>query len=244
MDCSPTVYEQGGEAEQNPTQWTHIVREGKKQQQQEQKTLVIVRTKDEDGNRQEDDIKAADKKVWLYIGKLKPSTTVGNVKKYLSKNGIQGQVECEELTMLGGNKAFKVGISFHYLNITSKANFWSRGSDPTSPLLFNIATADITNILQNMTDTKLILYVNDMVLGSPNREELQATLMKPEKWVKENHPTINFEKTVQMTFRKGGKHSEKIQRLDKKLWQHCYHMMMADSRAASCVDMNKNCYMN
>ena len=32
-----------------------------------------------------------------------------------------------------------------------------------------------------------------------------------------------------------------IQKLDKKYWQHCCDTVMADSRAANFVDMNKDC---
>ena len=37
--------------------------------------------------------------------------------------------------------------------------------DPISPILFNIATADVTDILRNTKHTKLIKYADDMMLG-------------------------------------------------------------------------------
>ena len=77
--------------------------------------------------------------------------------------------------------------------------------DPISPLLFNIATADITDILKNTNHTKLIMYADDMMLGGTNKVELQETLQKLEKWTQENGLHINTEKTVQMTFRNGGR---------------------------------------
>ena len=79
--------------------------------------------------------------------------------------------------------------------------------DPLSPLLFNIATANISTILSENEETTLIMYADDMALGSANKEELQATLLKLEKWVEENGFDINMGKTVQMTFKKGGRRS-------------------------------------
>ena len=51
--------------------------------------------------------------------------------------------------------------------------------NPISPLLFNIMTADIVNIIKDST-TSIIMYADDMVLGSPNKEELQNTLKELE----------------------------------------------------------------
>ena len=38
--------------------------------------------------------------------------------------------------------------------------------------------------------------------------------------------------------------AEELQRLDEKYWQHCCHMTTASSKAASFVDMNKDCWMS
>ena len=80
--------------------------------------------------------------------------------------------------------------------------------NPISPVLFNIMTADITDITRD-SSTSLIMYADDMVLGSANKEELQQTLYKLEKWATANSLKINHQKTKQMTFRKGGRTSEK-----------------------------------
>lgn len=81
--------------------------------------------------------------------------------------------------------------------------------DPISPLLFNIATADITDIIKNSPTASLILYADDMALGCSDKEELQKTLHELEKWTEENGFSINLRKTVHMTFRKGGRASIK-----------------------------------
>lgn len=53
------------------------------------------------------------------------------------------------------------------------------------------------------------MYADDMALGSPNREELQETLLELERWTEKNQLSINMQKTCQMTFRKGGRTSTK-----------------------------------
>lgn len=77
--------------------------------------------------------------------------------------------------------------------------------DPMSPLLFNILTADIMNTIQDYPTVKLIMYADDMALGSQCKSDLQAALQNLELWAGENSLVINKEKTVHMIFRKGGK---------------------------------------
>lgn len=74
-----------------------------------------------------DDLQAASKKAWLYIGKLKDNTTPDNVKKYMEKKGIQGNIICEELQTQGDNKAFKIGFPFNYIRETEQPEFWPQG---------------------------------------------------------------------------------------------------------------------
>jgi len=73
--------------------------------------------------------------------------------------------------------------------------------DPVSPLLFNIMTADIGKNMKG----KLIMYADDMVLGSENKEEVQDDLNSLQRWAEKNNFTINKGKTVQMVFRRGGR---------------------------------------
>lgn len=77
--------------------------------------------------------------------------------------------------------------------------------DPMSPTLFNIATADVTKILENYNSVSLYMYADDMVLNSTNRHELQEVLNKLYTWAEENEFIMNHEKTVYMVFRKGGR---------------------------------------
>jgi hypothetical protein len=47
-----------------------------------------------------------------------------------------------------------------------------------------------------------------MVLAAEDKSEVQTALNAIEKWTDENEFTINGSKTVQMTFRKGGRRAE------------------------------------
>jgi hypothetical protein len=57
------------------------------------------------------EIQAAEERAWLYVGKLEKSIMAENVIAYMSKRGIQGNIECDELKTLGDKKAFKVGLN-------------------------------------------------------------------------------------------------------------------------------------
>ena len=80
--------------------------------------------------------------------------------------------------------------------------------NPISLLLFNTMTADIVDITRD-SSTSLIMYANNMVLGSTDKEDLQCTFDKLKKWARDNNLQINYQKTKQMIFRKGGKTSDK-----------------------------------
>jgi hypothetical protein len=73
------------------------------------------------------EIQAAEQRAWLYVGKLEKSTTAENVIAYMSKRGIPGNIECDELKTIGDKKAFKVGITYTSLNSVSKPEFWPTG---------------------------------------------------------------------------------------------------------------------
>jgi hypothetical protein len=49
------------------------------------------------------------------------------------------------------------------------------------------------------------MYADDMVLGSPNKEELQRAFSALVEWAGNNSLKINWAKTQQMVFRKGGR---------------------------------------
>jgi hypothetical protein len=54
-------------------------------------------------------------------------------------------------------------------------------------------------------NTKIYMYADYMVLAAEDNTEVQTALKAIEKLADENKFTINGSKTVQMTFRKGGR---------------------------------------
>lgn len=83
--------------------------------------------------------------------------------------------------------------------------------DPLSPLLFNIATSKLIEEIKDKDDDaiKVYMYADDTVLASTDFQKLQEAFIKLIIWAKENDFEINMLKTVQMTFRKGGRVSNK-----------------------------------
>ncbi|KAJ4432881.1 hypothetical protein ANN_21520 [Periplaneta americana] len=78
--------------------------------------------------------------------------------------------------------------------------------DPLSPLLFNIATADVTQVCP--PTTSFFIYADDMALGPTKKEDVQETFNRIVNWANENQLQINRDKTVQMTFRRGGRKTD------------------------------------
>ncbi|KAJ4432115.1 hypothetical protein ANN_20730 [Periplaneta americana] len=81
--------------------------------------------------------------------------------------------------------------------------------DPMSPTLFNIYTADVNHIGEEGPKAELILYTDNMVIRAAEEDEDVQRAIQLETWAEENNLQINEEKTVQMTFRKGGKSTPK-----------------------------------
>lgn len=77
--------------------------------------------------KEDDELEAAEKMAWLYIGGLKRNTTESNIRKFLERNGIEGNIECEELRTLGDRKAFKLGFPYIYLEDAQNPDFWPQG---------------------------------------------------------------------------------------------------------------------
>ena len=49
--------------------------------------------------------------------------------------------------------------------------------DPSSPILFNAAKADIVQAIKHSTeDTNILMYADDMVIASPNRKDTQHAI--------------------------------------------------------------------
>ena len=68
-------------------------------------------------------------------------------------------------------------------------------SDPLSPLLFIIATAEIPKTIA-MQDVKIYIYADDMVLVLQKSENLETAFNKLAEWAVRNDPSLNETKTV------------------------------------------------
>ena len=69
-----------------------------------------------------------------------------------------------------------------------------------------MATTDIVKeVTANNTSVVIHMYVDDTVLGSSKREDLQMAFNRLVDWAEDNQFTINRDKTIQMVFRKGGR---------------------------------------
>ena len=75
--------------------------------------------------------------------------------------------------------------------------------DPLSPLLFILATADIVKVIPD--NVNLLMYADDMALTSTSETGLQKAFDQLVDWANENELILNAEKTVSMTFRRGGR---------------------------------------
>ena len=82
---------------------------------------VIIRTS------RDIEIKAENKKAWIYLRRMTQDTTIG-VWSFLIRKGIKGAVIVEELRRMGSNKAFKLGFLFEYLRLTETPEFWPQGA--------------------------------------------------------------------------------------------------------------------
>lgn len=76
--------------------------------------------------------------------------------------------------------------------------------DPISPLLFILATAGIPKAVET-EEVKIYAYADDMALVSKNKDKLQEAFNRLIRWADKNGLEINENKTVKMTFRKGGR---------------------------------------
>ncbi|KAJ4447006.1 hypothetical protein ANN_08994 [Periplaneta americana] len=56
-----------------------------------------------------------------------------------------------------------------------------------------------------MVGSTLIMYADDMAIGSANKEAIQHGIDAVQRWASENEFVINKNKTVQMVFRRGGR---------------------------------------
>lgn len=85
----------------------------------------------------------------------------------------------------------------------------SRGvlqGDPMSPHLYNVATMDVIKATET-EGVKTYMYADDMVMISRSIDSLQMAINRLVEWADNNELLINSEKTVMMTFRRGGRHA-------------------------------------
>jgi len=73
-----------------------------------------------------EELQAAEKKAWLFVGRLTDTTTTEKIVRYLTRNGISGSIDCEEIPTRGTSKAFKVGIPYDQLKKIEATDFWPK----------------------------------------------------------------------------------------------------------------------
>lgn len=112
--------DQETEMNTNEEQWTTVTHRRERRPAKQHETLTGAGPSDTN-------LQAAEKRAWLYVGRLKPETTPDSIKQYLSKKGVKENVICEELTNKSHTKSFKVGIPFHHLELANTAEFWPEG---------------------------------------------------------------------------------------------------------------------
>ena len=61
-----------------------------------------------------------------YIGKLDAKTRKEDMVGYFQGNGINDEIECEELNSLSRNKAFKIGFPSSFAGTVDKEEFWPK----------------------------------------------------------------------------------------------------------------------
>ena len=80
------------------------------------------------GRREETSIKqAVESNIWLHVSRLIPSTEKEHMEEYLRKNGIQGNISCQEVSNRFSNKAFKIGVSLQYRETVYSEDLWPSG---------------------------------------------------------------------------------------------------------------------
>jgi hypothetical protein len=71
-------------------------------------------------------LQAGTRMAWRYVGKLDTKTRKKDMVRYLQGNGINGEIECEELNSLSKNKAFKTGFHSSFAGTVDKEKFWPK----------------------------------------------------------------------------------------------------------------------
>ena len=72
-------------------------------------------------------IQAIESKIWLHVSRLKTDTREGQLVEYLRKNGVKGDISCQELGNRLNDKAFKIGVPTQYETLIYSEDFWPTG---------------------------------------------------------------------------------------------------------------------
>lgn len=72
-------------------------------------------------------LQAAERRAWLYIGKLHHNTTEEAVKRHLTNLHVTNVMECEELQSRGTLKAYKVVIPLTDVTKVNTPEAWPEG---------------------------------------------------------------------------------------------------------------------
>lgn len=70
------------------------------------------------------DLKGASKKMWLFVGRIQPGTTEGQVITYLQAKIPLGEFSCEAIPTQGVNCCFKIGTNYEHHETLNDPNFW------------------------------------------------------------------------------------------------------------------------
>ncbi|PSN31828.1 hypothetical protein C0J52_25028 [Blattella germanica] len=72
---------------------------------------------------EETDLKSGQRMSWIYVGRLHEKTSTATLIQHVKKNGIRGEIECEEVETPGRLKAFKLFIPFEALEEAKQPDF-------------------------------------------------------------------------------------------------------------------------
>lgn len=78
--------------------------------------------------RQQTGFKAAESNAWVYVGRVSSDTVAEDVVKYIKEKTNEEKIICEDLKIIGRNKAFKVGINMNFKEQLYDPGFWPTGT--------------------------------------------------------------------------------------------------------------------
>lgn len=133
---------------------------------------------------------------------------------YMDRGWLKTQLDKTLGKSCAWKRLLEETLSYNYVKITdnlvsSEPILQTNGvlqGDPMSPLLFNLAAADMLKIVDEArTEVSTYAYADDLVVGTTHLENLQEILDLITKWCEEHHFQINTDKTEMMIFRRGGR---------------------------------------